>query len=273
MNYFKEKVPCEICKELIPLMHFEAHELNCLKFLQQNKDLDAFAKGKMDYPDDWIFDHDLFTTDLCMMPVDKYQHHVKYEFLEQMLIDDIPKIRINHIWRFQNKVLWQKYYYEKLKLSKEKGDTTKETYLYFGSYAFHPEKYFQIGFDVALSAENGDVGKALYFYKNADFVLRQKGVYSKDGKHFLLICKVLTGVHYLEKGSVKHRKTPFLDDKKLIYYDSITNHEVVNPDDVYDRENNKHLYKFPNQYFAVYDNNKAYPLYLIEFTEKKDDEL
>jgi len=272
MNLLKEKVKCEICGLDIPLISYEVHEQNCIKMRQQYNDLDAWAKGKMDYPDDWIFDSDLFKSDFCMMPVDKYQHHVKYEWLEQKLMDAIPKIRINHIWRLQNKELWQKYYYEKIKLQKEKG-SCKESWLFFGSHQMHPEKFFQLGFDHAYSAEHGEVGKGIYFYQNPDYVLRQKGCFSKDGKHFMLLCKVLTGTHFVEKNAVKHRKTPFIDEKKLIYYDSITNHEVANPDEIINYHENKHLYEFYNHYFAVYDNHKAYPLYLIEFVEKKDDEL
>ena len=89
--------------------------------------------------------------------------------------------------------------------------------------------------------------------------------------HVFPLVKVLTGVHYIEKNSVKHRKTPFLDDKKLIYYDSVTNHEVIDPEDIEQREQKDHD-NYYNQYFAVYDSGKAYPLYLIEFEEKKDED-
>ena len=274
MSLLREKVICEICLESVPLHHFLTHEQNCLKLKQQYKDLDAWARGKMDYPDDWEFDHEDYKTDLCMMPVDKYIHHAKYEFIEQMMINDMPQIKIKHIWRLQNKILWQMFYYEKLKLSKEKEKNCEDSWLFFGNYQHHPEKYFQLGFDVAFSSENGEVGKALYFYKNSDYVLRQKRSFMKDGSNFILLCKVLTGVPFIEKGSVKHRKTPFLNDNKLIYYDSITNHVPIDPEDLNYMQNkhNKELYNFYNQYFAVYDNNKAYPLYLIEFNEKKDDE-
>ena len=260
LNLLKEKVLCEICNESIPLHHLEIHEQICLKIQRLSSELDREMKNKIDYPQDWVFYHPDFKTEFCKMPIDiNSENYKNYDFYEQLLQNDLLKIKINKIWRLQNQELWQKYYFEKIKLTKEKGFPCNESWLFYGSNEHH-HNYFKLGFDIALSSINGNVGKAIYFYKNFKLVLKKNVFSTKDGKKYIYICKVLTGIPYVEKYHQIHRKPPFFNNEKLIYYDSITNINEILVKEI-------DVNYFYDQFFAIYDNNRAYPLYLVEIIE------
>jgi len=145
----------------------------------------------------------------CMMPL--VQFDFKFNQINDKVRREMPNADVEMIWRLQNKSLWEKYYYEKLKIIKEKG-FVEETWAYYSKSNKNPEEFFKIGFDIALHSENGENGKAIYFYRNLDF-LKLKGLYYSNNSYFVLLCKVLTGTPHVDQSSGKHRKPPFLDEK------------------------------------------------------------
>jgi hypothetical protein len=262
LSIMNEKVKCEFCKEMVNIQHLELHEKHCMMIQVQNKYIEDKANEVLSYPEDWVFLSEENDTKWKLFPVNQYDINSKYKFIEDILNKTGPSIMIKNVWRMQNKGLWESYYYEKLKLNKEKKKIAQESWLWYGCHIFNYEKYFQLGFDIALFHQYGEAGKAIYFYKYPEYIIKYKSLFEKDGSKYLVLCKVLTGVPFVEKRGFIHKKTPFLDEKKLIYYDSITN--VADYDYLESWQDIIEDRIDFNKFYCIYDNNKAYPLYLIE---------
>ena len=70
-------------------------------------------------------------------------------------------------------------------------------------------------------------------------------------KKYLFLATVLVGKSYYQsRPNFLMRKPPFLDEAKYIYYDSVTN----STDESY-----------LDRLYVIYNNEKAYPLYMIEY--------
>jgi hypothetical protein len=78
-----------------------------------------------------------------------------------------------------------------------------------------------------------------------------KALIAEKSKKVLFLATVLVGKSFFQsKPNFQMRKPPFLDESKFIYYDSITNSESET---------------FIDRLFVIYNSEKAYPLYMIEY--------
>jgi hypothetical protein len=240
----KQKIKCSYCNENVPIAYLVKHETTCLKLKENNEIIEkGILKKDIIYPEEWGSSESLLYT---LMK----GNNEEYKFVEKFLRKSFPKISIYDIVRIQNKHLWDRFYRERLKIIKEKG-SCEEKFLFNGSQETAFKVIYNSGFDISFSKEGEEFGRGIYFYrlaKNADAYSHQDG-----GKKYIFLAKVLTGLPFLSQKNTALRKPPFYDSQKFIYYDSVTNlSNDLNSDAV-------------NQLYVIYNNEKAYPYYMIEY--------
>ena len=161
--------------------------------------------------------------------------------------------RINKIDRIQNKWLWEKYVTHKKRLERKNNQTSNEMELFHGTRGNDPRKIYEgeDGFDMRYCRQ-GMWGMANYFAVNASYS-DAYAYQSVSGKQMFLV-KVLTGDSYNcipdnslrmppEKNVGAHGEVQISQMK----YDTVTGHTKG------------------SQVFMTYDNDKAYPAYLITY--------
>lgn len=154
--------------------------------------------------------------------------------------------KVVRITRIQNKKLWENYCFEKKRLE-YKGDAT-EKMLFHGTRANDPSKIYsgiEEGFDVRL-ANHGSVGKGIYFAENAIYSVNGYAFPTKNGNAIILYNYVLVGKSYRSVGR-SYIIPPLLPNNPNLRYDSV----VLQTN------------------YTVYNSNRAYPGYLIEYTQGK----
>ena len=125
--------------------------------------------------------------------------------------------------------------------------------LFHGTKGNDPKILINHGFDISFSQDKGSFGRGIYFAKY--FLYSHQGYsYNKGDKKYLFLARVITGKSYFSPHGVRYKKPPLLDKEKEIYYDSVTNNLLS-----MEFHNLSHMY-------IVYENDKAYPFYLIEYS-------
>ena len=164
----------------------------------------------------------------------------------------MPNVNILNIYRIENKHLWSKYQIEKTRVLKEKG-AANESWLFHGTRLNDPEQIFTHGFDISFSNDGGLYGRGLYFAKNFSYSFNGYS-HNKNKCNYIFLARVITGSScYLKKNIKDMKKPPMYDEKNNIYFDSVTN---------LDEKSNVFL---NGHMFIIYENDKAYPYYLIEY--------
>jgi hypothetical protein len=247
MMLIGNKIDCSYCGEYIPLVNIEEHEKVCKEFQDNQKRLqEDMNKGNIDYPEDWDNSKQEF-----LVKVD--ENSSEYTDIITRMTLTAKNAQIINLWRIQNKQLYEKYFREKLKIKQEKG-FIEENILFYGNKHIKDDHIYKVGFDISYANDNQEYGRGIYFEKRADKAIKNVEV-EKGNKKTVFVCKVLTGIPYVSAIKQSYRKPPFYDESRFIYHDSITN-----------IENFSNL-KECDQIFVIYNNEKAYPSYLIEFKE------
>lgn len=270
-----DTIDCEYCKEKFPLNLILSHEGMCKKLKERQKEIeDQIKLIKVEYPKEWeveIKNTAIINDNLTMVSLD--EHGSQYKLAQELFKLTLPGVSICNIFRIHNKHLWEKYSKEKARIINEKG-SADEKWLFHGTKSNNPKCVYQLGFDISFASDQGSFGRGVYFARQS--VYSYSGYsYIYEGKGYMFLAKVITGKTFspnMANISQKHRnigsnrnvsifgqavgqgmkKPPFLEEKKYIYYDSVSN--VSNPND-------DHI----SQMYIVYENDKAYPYYLIEF--------
>ncbi len=258
----QETIQCDFCGEKITMSGIEVHESKC----QQLKDKQAQIENRVNsieiaYPKEWdeqIAFTKVIDENLSIITIDPEGSTFKYIYdLTNMSMRGA--VNITNIYRLQNRFLWDKYVREKEKVLVEKG-TANEQWLFHGTRANNPKSLYNIGFDISFSSDGGSFGRGIYFARQSAYSLSGY-CYVTKGKGYLFLAKVITGVPYVSGASSARgvfgprsamKKPPLMDESKFIYYDSVT--DVANT-------KNQHV----GQMYIIYENDKAYPYYLIEF--------
>ena len=162
--------------------------------------------------------------------------------------------QIVEISRIQNKWLWEKYASHKKRLDRKNSGVVNEMELFHGTRSNDPINIYEgeEGFDMRFSAQ-GMWGMANYFAANASYS-NGYSYQSTKGRQMFLV-KVLTGDSYQCPSSRALRippvKTAGTSGKEVQFaqtrYDTVTGHTNG------------------SQVFMTYDNDKAYPAYLITY--------
>jgi len=245
---------CNFCGEKISRAAIEEHEEKC-KILKRREEILKQSGLKFKYPDEW--DKEFIKNDDGLEPslfhIEKGSK--EWKFCEDPFKLSVPTIEITRIFRIQHKYLYEKYHLEKERIIKEKS-TAEEKWLFHGTRATEPRKIYQKGFDICF-ANQGMYGFGNYFARQA--IYSYSGyAYNFNGKGYLFLVKVLTGKPFVS-GSRAFTKPPFLDEKLNIFYDSVTNVDPVQAE-------SQNL----SQMYIVYENDKAYPFYIMEYNQGKN---
>jgi hypothetical protein len=228
----------------------------------------ATIKFDSEIPREWQEMHDkkYHEVQLCTTIYTKEE----YFTIESLLRESMPHIVIKGIVRIQNKNLWQNYCYERKRM-KENG-YCDELLLFHGTRANNPSlicKGTEEGFDVRL-AKTGSWGKGIYFAEDASYC--STFAYIQGGRKFIIAALVLIGNSYtLPSGQSIVRPPDIPGTNKR--YDSVTGHRLAQIMDHERIENASQAVsgvmsmgkRGRGAFYIIYNNNKAYPYYLIEY--------
>ena len=156
--------------------------------------------------------------------------------------------------RIQNKWLWERYAQHKQRLAYKNDGNVNERELFHGTRGNDPRLIYEgeDGFDMRYSSP-GMWGLANYFAVNASY--SNDYAYTRsDGSREMFMVKVLTGDSYQCSSNSKLRMPPEKQGMggggqlARVRYDTVTGTTRG------------------SQVFMTYDNDKAYPAYLIQYT-------
>jgi poly [ADP-ribose] polymerase 7/11/12/13 len=119
--------------------------------------------------------------------------------------------------------------------------------LFHGTKTIHPSIIYEgteEGFDLRLS-NVGLWGRGVYFAEQASYSNNGYSHTLANGNKCLLLALVLVGVTYVCDPNNKLTKPPLIAGKKKERYDSV-------------KSRNQGIY-------VIYNNNRAYPLYYLEY--------
>ena len=166
----------------------------------------------------------------------------------------LPSTKVIEVTRIQNKWLWEKYVQHKQRLSLKNNGNINEMELFHGTRDNDPKLIYEgeDGFDMRFSSP-GMWGLANYFAVNASY--SYKYAYTRsDGTKEMFMVNVLTGDSYQSPSNQQLRMPPEKSGTvggnlqfSRVRYDTVTG--VTGG----------------SQVFMTYDNDKAYPAYLIHY--------
>ena len=176
--------------------------------------------------------------------------------VDQLFKKTMPPSTIVQITRIQNKWLWERYVFQQKRLGVKNGGNVNELELFHGTRSNDPKLIYENedGFDMRCSTQ-GMWGQANYFAVNASYSHRYAHTTS-DGYKEMFLVKVLTGYScdYHSNACSSLRKPPMKSTGASgevsftqVQYDTVTG--VADGSQVY----------------MTYDNDKAYPAYLIKY--------
>ncbi len=162
---------------------------------------------------------------------------------------------IERIERIQNKLLWQRYYDCAKRMLEYNHGVSNEMNLFHGTKEMDPENIYKgdSGFDMRFS-KVGLWGKGNYFAVNASYS-DDYAHKCADDRRQMLMANVLTGYHINSPRDKNLTKPPIRDtsDEITRLYDSVSGAAGG------------------SKIFITYDNDKAYPAYLITYRRNKKD--
>ena len=200
-------------------------------------------------PPEW----ELQTDEVEVFNVTRGSH--EWNTVEQKFSATMSTHTLTKILRIQNKLVWERYSFHKKLMEGKNGGIVNEMYLFHGSRQNKPEDIYEgeNGFDMRYSRE-GMWGHANYFAVNARY--SHDYAYTEDSmSRFLLryglkqmfLAIVLTGDYYVCAPNSSLRMPPIKVLSSRKQHDSVKGN--TNGSDV----------------FMTYDNEKAYPAYLITY--------
>ena len=181
--------------------------------------------------------------------------------------DTLPMVKLTSIQRIQNEYLWEKYCLHKQRIGRKGTERVNEKELFHGTSSTPPEKIYKSeeGFDMRYS-QAGMWGQGNYFAESAKYSASSYA-YRKETTHKyilglftrttsekqIFLAKVLTGDSYRSHPDRTLRFPPVKatsSSAETIHYDTV--HGISQGGDLI---------------YITYSNDKAYPMYLISFTD------
>ena len=175
--------------------------------------------------------------------------------VEQKFKTTLPTSRIVSISRIQNTWLWEAYCAHKKRLHLKNSGNVNEKELFHGTRGNDPKLIYEgeNGFDMRYS-NKGLWGTANYFAVNANYS-NNYSYTTSDGCKEMFLVKVLTGDSHKCVANSSLRKPP---QKPLGSGGGKVHFTKMDYDSVTGDTNG-------SQVFMTYDNDKAYPAYLIKY--------
>ena len=169
----------------------------------------------------------------------------------------LPSAQVVSVERIQNQWLWEKYHFSKQRMSEKYGGIVNEKDLFHGTSSTPPEKIFKSeqGFDFRFCSR-GMWGTGTYFAVNASY--SNSYAYTTGARKQMILAKVLTGETCQCNQDSSLKKPPVKSRSKL------SGSRNAFEDELYDsvKGNTK-----GSDIFVIYDHEKAYPAYLITYTD------
>ena len=213
------------------------------------------VQKSFDVPREW--EGDLETFSLKEVPPDSAEFNKVLLLMQKTM----PTVRISKLERIQNKWLWNRYSQHCEEIKEKNGGVLMEKELFHGTGANDPQLIYkgEEGFDMRFCVK-GMWGRGSYFAANAmyshHYAYRARGNLTV-GSRQMFLARVNIGETYacspdstLMMPPVKpsQASTSTSVQFSVVRYDSVTG---ITKD---------------SQVYIVYDNRKAYPLYLITYT-------
>lgn len=231
-------------KGLTLFMH---HAISSIQEEIINHQLSSAQESETEHPPEWQPQSQ--TTELfSLTPGTPEWNRVEQRFKQTMTN------QIVNISRVQNTWLWEKYVMHRKRLGVKNEGNINEQELFHGTRGNDPRQIYEgeDGFDMRFSAQ-GMWGQANYFAVNASYSHRYAHQTS-DGHREMFLVKVLTGDSYQSPSDHSLRMPPVKQaggGGKVRFaqmrYDTVTGTTGG------------------SQVFMTYDNDKAYPAYLIKY--------
>ena len=180
--------------------------------------------------------------------------------------ETLPTIKLTSIQRIQNEHLWEKYCQHKERMDRKGHERVNEKELFHGTSNTPPEEIYKSedGFDMRFSRP-GMWGRGNYFAESAKYSASSYS-YRKETTHTLFyffsravtekqifLAKVLTGDSYRSHSDQTLRIPPLKttsSSSEKIHYDTVNG-----------------ISHGGELIYITYSNDKAYPMYLITFTD------
>ena len=203
-----------------------------------------------EYPETWDPMRDTDEFSLVLLDADSELESEEYDRIAGRFLQTMPHSEILRIERIQNKPLWTKYLQCSQHMLEYNDAILGEQVLFHGSRTTDPEEIYSgdSSFDMRFSAD-GMWGKGNYFAVNASYS-DGYAYHSKNGLKKMLVAWVLTGVSY-HCAPQRYTKPPLRVTRGgggiQRRYDSVSG--VTGGSKV----------------FITYENNRAYPAYLITY--------
>ena len=224
------------------------HAITAIQEAIIQNQLDSEEDNAAEFPPEW--EQQTKTTQVFQLQ----QGTLEWKKVIAIFQKTMPNNTIVQIIRIQNKWLWEKYVFQKKRLKVKNNGMINELELFHGTRSNDPKVLYanEDGFDMRYSAQ-GMWGQANYFAVNASYSHNYAHT-TPDGAREMFLVKVLTGDSFNSPPNKSLRKPPM---KALgasgevsfsqVQYDTVTG--VTNGSQVY----------------MTYDNDKAYPAYLIKY--------
>ena len=205
------------------------------------------SDGKVALPPEW--QKQSKTTEL--FPV--VQGSAEWQQVEGKFASTMGGGKVRSIDRIQNSWIWYKYVFQKKRMEMKNSGRINEMELFHGTRRNNPSSIYEgeYGFDMRF-CQNGMWGLANYFAVNASY--SHNYAYTSGNGRQMFLVKVLTGDTYncpsntsLRMPPVKPSTTQVGVEMAQMRYDTVSG--TTNG----------------SQVFMTYDNDKAYPAYLITY--------
>ena len=214
--------------------------------------LESKEENEKEYPQEWEDQLQAQTVKVFLVQ----QGNPEWNKVDHLFKTTMPNSTIIQISRIQNTWLWQRYVFQRKRLGIKNGGNVNERDLFHGTSSNDPRVIYENedGFDMRFSAK-GMWGQANYFAVNASYS-HNYAYATPDGAREMFLVKVLTGDSYDCPSNSSLRKPPMKESGPSasgevsfaqVQYDTVTG--VTNGSRVY----------------MIYDNDKAYPAYLIKY--------
>ena len=213
--------------------------------------IESESEGATEYPEEWEEMASEDTTKVFQLhPGTDEWTYVLQKFQQTMRYSSTVIIT-----RIQNKWLWEKYVFQCKRLHIKNNGDVNERELFHGTGTNDPKLIYEneVGFDMRYSAQ-GMWGQANYFAEKASYS-DNYAHRTLDGYKEMFLVKVLTGDSHNCTSDPSLRKPPFKSTGSTegglrfaqVQYDTVTG------------------YTNGSQVYMTYDNEKAYPAYLIKY--------
>ena len=187
--------------------------------------------------------------------LDPLQESEEYERVTNQFFLTLPNAEIRRVERIQNKLIMRRYFHRS-QLMKDFGtEDLREELLFHGTRETQPDLIYMgdEGFDMRFSAK-GYWGRGNYFAVNSFY--SHNYAFHHNGVFKMFAANVLTGNSILLQPDDTLTKPPFLDNANdnnsstaiRRHYDSV------------------HGNTLGTRVYITYDNEHAYPAYLITYT-------